>query len=167
MKQCRNCGHGIDENAIFCPNCGARVNGDGPEINFGSFGGYNTYGGYAYQPVDNAPSKLVAVLSFMFWWIGLAVWFFCRYTRPGKARSALKGLLSSACFSIPFVGAVMWALWKDDPTKRDFAKVSAVSAIVGAGYYALLAIFAIILTLTGAGSGLYLQLFAVNSVFFG
>ncbi len=142
----------IDENAIFCPRCGSRTNGDGPAINFNIFGGgYNTYGGdYGYQPVDTAPSKWVAVISFMFWWAGLAIWMFCRHTRPGKAHSALMGLLSSACVSIPLVGLVIWALWKDDPTKRDMVKVSTVSAIVGAAFYALMAILSTVLVLTGA-----------------
>ena len=148
----------IDENAIFCPRCGARTNGDGPAINFNTFGGgyntygggYNTYGGYGYQPVDTAPSKWVAVIAFMFWWAGLAIWMFCRHTRPGKAHSALMGLLSSACVGIPLIGAAVWALWRNDPTKREIVKVSTVSAIVGAAFYALIAIISTILVLTGA-----------------
>lgn len=152
MKFCKNCGCHLDENAIFCPRCGARANGD--IINT-----YNTYGGYGYQSVDNKPSKLIAVFSFIFWWIGLIVWFFCRHTRPGKARSALMGLLASACFSMPFVGAILWAFWKDDPSKQDFAKVGARSAIVGACFYAFFIVVSIILKLTGlADAGWYLPL---------
>ena len=65
MTYCRNCGAEIDENAIFCPRCGARTNGDGPAINFNTFGGgYNTYGDYGFRPLDTAPSKWVAVISF-------------------------------------------------------------------------------------------------------
>jgi hypothetical protein len=165
MKYCKNCGSQIDENAIFCPRCGARTNGDGPAINFNTFGGgYNTYGGYGYQNIDTTPSKAVAVLSFLFWWVGLAIWAFCRHTRPGKAHSALMGLLSSACVSIPLVGLVIWALWKDDPEKRDMVKVSAVSAIVGAAFYALMAILSTVLVLTGAAdAGWYATL--VEAVF--
>ena len=148
MKYCKNCGAGIDENAIFCPRCGARTNGDGPAINFNNFGG--GYDPYGYQPVDTAPSKAVAVLSFLFWWAGVAIWIFCRQTRPGKAHSALMGLLSSACVGIPLLGVVVWALWKDDPTKRDMVKVSVVSSIVGAALYAVIAVLSTVLVLTGA-----------------
>ena len=159
MKYCRNCGNGMDDNAIFCPKCGARANGDGPAINFDTFGGgYTPYG--AYQPVDTAPSALVAVAAFSFWWAGLALWYFCRYTRPGKAKSALKGALSSACVSMPFIGAILWALWKNDPTKQEYAKVGAISALAGAAFYALVAILSIVLTLTGVvDAGYYVPLF--------
>ena len=137
--------------------CGARANGDSPTVNYNSYGGYNPYG---YQPVDTQPSKLLAVLSFIFWWIGLAVWIFCRHTRPGKAGSALKGMLSSFSVSMPFIGAIFWVLWKDDPTKKDYAKVGGVSAIVGACMYLVLIIGSIVLTLTGAAeAGWYVPLY--------
>ena len=161
MKYCKNCGAEIDDNAIFCSHCGTRANGDGPKINFDNFGGgFNPYGSYSYQPYyDTAPSKLIAVLSFMFWQVGLLIWFFCRHTRPGKARSAAKGALSYACVSMPIVGAVLWILWKDDPTKRDYAKLSGISAIVGAGIYAFFIVMGIVLTLTGVvDAGYYFSL---------
>ena len=160
MKFCKNCGNQIDENAIFCPRCGARANGDSPNINFDGYGrAYDTYGGYGYAPVDNQPSKFIAVLSFIFWWVGLAVWAFCRHTRPGKARSALKGLLGSACFSMPFIGAIFWALWKDDQTKSDYVKVASTTAIVGACFYALLIVTSIILKVTGiADAGIFVPI---------
>ena len=150
MKYCKNCGAQIDENAIFCGRCGCRVNVDGPTINFDTWGGQNPYGAYGYQQVDNQPSKLIAVLSFMFWWVGLIIWIFCRHTRPGKARSALKGLLSSACFSIPLLGAIMWALWKGDHTKDEYARVASKSAIIGAIFYAAWALLSAVAVLTGA-----------------
>lgn len=153
MKYCKNCGSVIDDNAIFCPRCGARANGDGPTVN------YNTYGGYGYGALDNEPSKLIAVLSFAFWWLGLAVWAFCRHTRPGKARSALKGLLSSACFSIPIIGAVLWALWKGDPEKQDYARIASKSAIVGAIFYAVWATLSVVAVLTGSmDAGYYMNI---------
>ena len=165
MKFCKQCGNRVDENAIFCPNCGARINGDGPSVNYGPYGGgYNTFGGYGRQPVyDTAPSMLIAILSFVFWEVGLIVWFFCRHNRPGKARSAAKGALASACFGMPIIGAVLWVLWKDDVNKNDFAKVCAISAIVGAGIYVLLIGASIILTLTGAiEAGPYFTLPSTN-----
>jgi hypothetical protein len=160
MKFCKRCGSRIDENAIFCQNCGERVNGDGPTVDYGFGGGYNTFGGYGYQPFyDNTPSMAVAVLSFMFWQAGLIMWFFFRRSRPGKARSAIKGLLSSACVGMPIIGAVLWVIWKNDDTKRDLAKVASISALVGAGFYALIILLSVVLTLTGAvDAGLYASL---------
>ena len=50
-------------------------------------------------------------------------------------------------------------LWKDDPAKRDFAKIGAISAIVGAGIYVFFALLSIILTFTGAlDAGFYVPL---------
>ena len=156
MKFCQSCGNQIDENAIFCPICGARTNGDGPAINFGAFDPYN--GGY--QPYyDTRPSKAVAILSFIIWQAGLAIWFFCRRTRPGKANSAAKGALSRACVGMPILGLVLWILWKDDPTKREHAKISGISALVGTCICALLIVLSIVLTLAGLlNAGWYITL---------
>ena len=151
MKFCRNCGNAIDDNAIFCSSCGARTNGDGPTINFNTYGGF---GGYNSYPVyDTRPSAIIAVLSFMFWQLGLIVWLFCRNTRPGKARSAAKGALCSACLSMPIIGLVLWILWKGDYQKKDFAKISGISAIVGTVIYVVIIAAAAILNMTGVIDG--------------
>lgn len=148
MKFCKNCGNAIDDNAIFCSKCGSRTNGDGPRVNFDTFGGF---GGYNQYPVyDTTGSAALAVVSFLFWQVGLIVWLFCRHTRPGKARSAAKGALGNACFGMPVLGLVLWILWKGDYQKKDYAKVCGISAIVGAALYALLIVGMVILTLTGA-----------------
>lgn len=146
MKFCKRCGCRIDENAIFCPTCGAQVNGDTPR--YGNT--FDPYGGGVYNPVyDTAPSKFIAVISFLFWQVGLIIWFFCRQTRPGKARSASKGALGGVCFGMPILGAVLWVLWKDDQSKRDYAKVCGISALVGAGIYALAIALSVVLSLAG------------------
>ena len=46
---------------------------------------------------------------------------------------------------MPIVGATVWAIWKDDDGNGNYAKIAAVSAIVGVIMYALL-IVAIIVT---------------------
>lgn len=151
MKYCSNCGQQIDDNAIFCSHCGARTNGDAtngtgfgggfggynPYGGFGGFGGYNPYGGH-YPVYDTRESTGVAVISFLFWQVGLVLWFLFRRTRPGKARSAAKGTCASASMGMPVLGLVLWLLWKDDYTKRDYAKIAGISAIVGVGIYILL-----------------------------
>jgi hypothetical protein len=60
---------------------------------------------------------------------------------------------------MPIIGAVLWVIWKNDDTKRDLAKVASISALVGAGFYALIILLSVVLTLTGAvDAGLYASL---------
>lgn len=132
MKFCSKCGNQIDENAIFCPHCGHRTNGDES-----AFKNYNPY--FNNMPViDTKESKLVALLSFLFVDVGFILWLFIRGTRPGKARSALKGLLARLCFSLPILGAALWVLWRGEQAKGDYAKVAGISAIVGVAAYAFM-----------------------------
>ena len=127
MRNCRNCGQEIDDNAIFCYKCGARTNGDTPRHGYG----FNPYdGGYGF--VDTKGSKLVAVISFLFWQVGLLLWFVWRGPRPGKADSALKGTVGGVCFQIPVLGLVLWLLMRHDPRYSRFVRFGAISAIVGA-----------------------------------
>lgn len=126
MKFCRNCGAQIDDNAIFCHNCGSRTNGDAPNNPYG----FDPYGG-AFCGIDMRESWPIKILSFLFWQAGLILWFFWRNTRPGKARSALKGTLSAACFQFPIAGLVLWFLWRGDLENKIYAKIGAISAIVG------------------------------------
>lgn len=149
MKFCKHCGSPIDENAIFCSRCGARVNADGPRVNYNPFGGFGGYGGY-YPVYDERGSMFMAVLSFLFREIGLVVWFMWRHTHPGKARSAAKGALSSVSVSMPILGAILWMVWRDEEDKRDYAKVCGISAIIGAVIYVLAIVGMIVLYLTGA-----------------
>ncbi len=142
MKQCRNCGSQIDDFAIFCPHCGARTNGDAP--NAGFYGGdmYNSRRGENY---DTEGSKLVAVVSFLFWQAGLVLWLILRQSAPGKSRSALKGMLASLAFSIPLLGLAIWLIFKDDAVYKDFSKVAGISAIFGAVFnVVVIAIFAVL-----------------------
>ncbi len=149
MKFCKYCGNSIDENAIFCPNCGARVSGDGPRTNTGAFGGYDPYG-YSAPAYDMQGSMLVTIISFLFWEVGLIIWFFWRMSRPGKARSAAKGALANVCLGMPVLGAALWLVWKDDIGKRDYAKVCGISAIVGVGIYVFMIAALVVLYATGA-----------------
>lgn len=145
MKFCRNCGAEIDDNAIFCHNCGKRTNGDDPRNAFG-FDPYNPGGFYN---VDTRESILVAILAFCFWQAGAVLWFFWRRTRPGKAISAIKGTISSVCFQFPIAGLVLWLLWRRDPKYSSYAKIGGISAIVGAAFAVVAT--AILLALTYAG----------------
>lgn len=127
MRNCRNCGQEIDDNAIFCYKCGARTNGDNPRRAYG----FNPYDrGYGY--VDNDGSTLITVISFLFWQVGIILWIMWRAMRPGKADSALKGGLGGLCFQMPVFGLVLWLLMRKDARYSSIVKFGAISAIVGA-----------------------------------
>ena len=145
MKFCKNCGTQIDDNAIFCHNCGARTNGDNPQNAYG----FNPYDNRGYFGVDSRGSILISAFSFCIWYIGLLLWFFYRNTRPGKAASAMKGALAGVSFQYPVVGLILWLLWRKDPLERELAKVSAISAIVGASLGVVSAIVLFILAMSG------------------
>ena len=145
MKQCRKCGAMINENAIFCWQCGNRVNEDIPNY---TYGGYAPYGTTVSFAPDYSGSKLVAIISFLFWQIGVILWLFMRNTRPGKARSAAKGTLSGLALSMPLVGLAGWILWKGTD-HRDLAKVCACSAIIGAAIQAIAIVFIVAMKLLG------------------
>jgi chromate transport protein ChrA len=140
MKYCNKCGHQIDENAIFCSNCGARVNGDRT-----GFTSYNPYFGQGTPVIDTKSSALISVISFISPYVGIILWLFMRHTRPGKSRSALKGLLSRLAVSMPIAGVAVWAIMKDEERNKDYAKIAGISAVVGVAMYALM-ILALILT---------------------
>ena len=157
MKFCTDCGKQIDENAIFCPHCGARVNGDGVQQNrgggFGSFGGFNPYGPFSrYQPYpvyDQRESILISGISFLFWHIGLIFWLVFRRSRPGMSRSAAKGMCAGTSFAFPLFGAILKLLWRDDQGMRDYSKIAGISALVGAGAYVLLIMAVALIALPG------------------
>ena len=152
MKFCTNCGKQIDENAIFCPHCGARTNGSGNNYNnnnngggFGGFGGFGGNGGFGfggfdrnggYTGYDNNESTLVMLISFFVWQIGLILWLIWRRMRPGKAVSAAKGALARLSFSMPILGGVLWAAWKDDRDQAYLASIAGKAALIGAIFYA-------------------------------
>lgn len=98
---------------------------------------------------DTEGSKLIAFVSFLCWEAGLVIWFLWRYSHPGKARSAIKGALANACFSMPILGFVLWLILREDEVKRDYAKVCGISAIVGASFYVLCVALMVVLKIIG------------------
>ena len=142
---CKKCGAQIDENSIFCPYCGTRTNGESTNSGFG----FDPYSGTTFFAPDSRESRLVAILAFCFWQVGLILWLVWRRVRPGKAMSALKGTLSATCFQFPVAGLVLWLLWRNDNENRKLAKIGAVSAIVGASFIAVAAILLLVLAYSG------------------
>ena len=142
MKFCTNCGNRIDQNAIFCPYCGKRTSGDDA---FASARGFNPYGYYTYPVYDQRESMLLTIATYIFWKIGFVIWFMYRRSKPGLARSALKGALGGASLRLPVLGGILWLIWREDNDKRDYAKISGISSIIGAGIYALLMIASLVI----------------------
>ena len=145
MKFCSKCGQEIDDNAIFCHRCGNRTNGDNPTRSPFGFDPYG--GGYGYA--DTRESKGIQVLSFFFWQVGAILWLTWRRTRPGYARSAMKGTVASLCFSMPIIGLVLWFLWRRDPDNREIARIGGIAAIVGASLVLLSSFLLVLLTSWG------------------
>ena len=137
MKFCKNCGNQIDDNAIFCSYCGARANGENTSNNYG---GYNPYGGYrpygntfgSYPVYDMRPSRLMTVISFFFWPVGIFAWLFNRRRFPGSANSALRGAVAGISFSMPLLGFVFWLLGKEDECNREYMRWVRIFTIAGA-----------------------------------
>ena len=104
MKYCTYCGSQLDDNALFCPNCGAKQSTNNANSTSGersffeehAFG--NTYSGRgafsSNDPLVTERSRGITVLSFIFPIVGLILWLMWRYTKPGKATSAAKGVLT-------------------------------------------------------------------------
>ena len=147
MKRCNKCGNLVDDYAIFCIHCGARTNGsdshrEGANSNpYGQF--YNSSPYQTYHVVDETESFGLTVLSAFFWYVGIILWLFMRRTRPGKARSALKGTLFSTSLSMPIFGLVGWLLWRRDPSYRGYAKACGLGALIGGALYATMFVLSV------------------------
>ena len=79
---CPNCGEQIDDKAVVCPKCGVPVK--------------NTVAPY------DSPSKVFAVLGFLFPIIGLILYLVGISERPLRAKSAGKGALIGFIVGIVF-----------------------------------------------------------------
>ena len=149
MKYCTYCGSGIDDTASFCSNCGAKTG----ENN--SFASFDTSGTYTAPEKNNDENTGILILSLFVPIIGLIFYLMWNETQPGKARSALKGLLISIILSVPILGIILYFVWKNE--KPDFAKISLISGIVSIILYALFMIlyFGFIIAMVIGTSGGY------------
>ncbi len=135
MHYCTYCGTRLDAGVSFCPNCGAKVERTesatkGESIDFA----FDSTGSYSYSTstptLDTKPRPIVSILAFFFPLIaGLLVWLLSKDTCPGRATSALKGLLARACWTFPIIGLVLFFVWKNE--KPDYAKIGIIFSILG------------------------------------
>ena len=128
MKTCPFCSSSVEEGAAFCPECGAKMTTasatDGGATVDTVFGASE-----AVDTRDHSPSTGVAVLSFLFWIVGLILYLLWKDIKPGKATSALKGVLVRFSLSSPLIGIIFYCVVKDD--YPELAKVCSIAAIVG------------------------------------
>ena len=145
MKYCTKCGSCIDDNAIFCVNCGQRQ---------GEAGGFYTPFTNPYtrpEPTfaeaDLKTSIPIAVISFLFNIVGLIFWVVWRDKKPGKADSAAKGALCSLSVGSPIIGVIFWAVFRN--TYPGYSKVCLVGGIVG--FFVNIVAVAVVFVLTYLG----------------
>lgn len=151
MKYCTYCGQRLDDNASFCTSCGAAVektfedltgntgfeNGqNGSQNNTQNNSQNNNPNANIYQYADNSPSFLAAVLGFLCWWLGLILYFVWKDTKPGSARSALKGIVAAFCFAVPIIGIILYFVFKDSENE-DLGKVGLKAGICGIIFFVL------------------------------
>ncbi|HIU61528.1 MAG TPA: zinc ribbon domain-containing protein [Candidatus Coproplasma excrementigallinarum] len=104
---CKNCGHQLDDNAIYCPACGVatdnfyknRPNGNTAGPNYGANGGYAPP-----PPVNPADTAGIgwSVLCFFFPVVGLILFLVWQDTLPLRARACGKGALIGVIVEVAF-----------------------------------------------------------------
>ncbi|MBR1867357.1 MAG: zinc ribbon domain-containing protein [Clostridia bacterium] len=111
MKYCKYCGTQLEDDAVFCVNCGAKQvenqtstenatqneNNNANYFNNMQSGNSNNY--YDNRS-DDAPSVGFGILGFFFPLIGLILYLVWKDTYPLKAKSCGKGALIGFIFSI-------------------------------------------------------------------
>ena len=129
MKFCKFCGAKLEGEGGFCTYCGNPVDKSesSDSSDFSEFD--KGFTEEPVKPVDNTPSRAIAVLSFIFFWLGIIFMLCYRETRPGRCESAVRGTLGGVCFSFPIVGLILYFAWKNDYPER--AKILGTCAIVG------------------------------------
>ena len=84
MKYCSGCGVQLDDNAIFCYNCGRRTNGDSPVNSYA--GGMNSRAGKIIIKI------LVAALGFNLPFAGLVLWCLWRTDENNRGLAKIAGI---------------------------------------------------------------------------
>ena len=132
MKYCKNCGTQLEDDAVFCVNCGQKqVDGDnikreGENNNAGNNNNYNNYNGnngynnyngnngnYNYGGADpsDAPSVGFGIISALWWIVGLILYFVFKDKYPLRAKSCLKGIIIGIIIEVVLgvIGGILMA----------------------------------------------------------
>ena len=81
MKHCTNCGNEILNDSAICPMCGTMQ-----EIT-------------EQKPQKDKMNIFWFIISFLWWWVGLILFFAFRKSNPHKAKVCLSGTLSVFAFA--------------------------------------------------------------------
>lgn len=116
MKYCVRCGNQLKEGDVFCPECGAKINGAGSEES-GTPSGKDMAPPHVQTPGDSELRSKMAAGLFGIFLGGFGVHnFYLGYTGKGIAQACLTGigLLLSCCtggLSIVMIAAAgIWGL---------------------------------------------------------
>lgn len=130
---CEYCGSKIEDNTLFCGNCGARVERREFNDNDNSVNGENADLSERFAPADDKNkterSFGISVLTFFFPIIGLILYLVWRNSREGLAISAGKGALVSLSVSYPILGLIFFLAFREKVP--EISKACGIAAIVG------------------------------------
>lgn len=84
MKYCAKCGKELFDEAVICPGCGCPQNGFPKE----------------QKQTKDSSNPLWFVLSFLYWFIGLILYFVWKEVAPKKAKLCLWGAITAFLVSI-------------------------------------------------------------------
>ena len=88
MKICPKCGNELFDDAVICTKCGSAQEKSKP------------------QPTKDRMNIFWFIISFLWWWLGLILYFKFRNSDPQKAKVCLSGVKCVFTFAI-IVGLVM------------------------------------------------------------
>ena len=77
MKYCSNCGKEIFDDAVICPMCGSMQEKT------------------KQKPVKDKMNIAWFVISFLWWWVGIILYFAFRKSNPQKAKVCISGTLTA------------------------------------------------------------------------
>ncbi|MBP3630764.1 MAG: zinc-ribbon domain-containing protein [Clostridia bacterium] len=82
MKYCSNCGKEILDDAVICPMCGSMQEKT------------------EQKPVKDKMNIVWFIISFVWWWVGIILYFAFRNSSPYKAKVCISGTLAALVISI-------------------------------------------------------------------
>lgn len=82
MKFCSKCGKELFDEAVICPACGCPQKG------------YNT------NQTKDSKNILWFILSFLYFWVGIILYFVWKDTAPSKAKLCITGSVSAIVVSV-------------------------------------------------------------------
>lgn len=77
MKYCSNCGKEIFDDAVICPMCGSMQEKT------------------KQKPVKDKMNIAWFIISFLWWWVGIILYFAFRKSNPQKAKVCISGTISA------------------------------------------------------------------------